>query len=68
MSWNGATEVDRWLVEAGSSAHCLDVLGSVPRSGYATAAEVHVPEDADFFRVSALDARGRVLGSSTGSL
>ncbi|MEO3755453.1 arylsulfotransferase family protein [Streptomyces sp. B6B3] len=68
MSWNGATEVDRWLVEAGSSAHCLDVLGSVSRSGYATAAEVRVPEDAGFFRVSALDARGRVLGSSTGSL
>ncbi len=68
MSWNGATEVDRWRVAAGASVDSLDVLGTVSSAGFATAAEVVVPEGAAVSRVSALDVEGNVLGSRTGTL
>jgi hypothetical protein len=64
MSWNGATEVASWRIEAGPSAGELDVLETVDRTGFETRAEVEAPEGAEVYRVSALDADGRVLGSA----
>ncbi|MGP3972306.1 arylsulfotransferase family protein [Streptomyces sp. 6N223] len=63
VSWNGATEVDGWRVEAGPSQEELTPLGVTPKTGFETAAEVFAPEDADVFRVTALDATGDPLGS-----
>jgi arylsulfotransferase ASST len=66
MSWNGDTEADRWRIEAGPSAGDLDVLETVARSGFETRAEIDVPEEeSGVYRVSALDADGRVLDSRT---
>jgi hypothetical protein len=65
MSWNGATEVDSWRIEAGSSAGDLDVVETVDRTGFETRAEVDVPDGDGVYRVSALDADGRVLDSRT---
>jgi hypothetical protein len=65
MSWNGATEVDSWRIEAGSSEDELTTLGTTPKSGFETGAEVIAPEDADVFRVTALDDSGEVLDSRT---
>ncbi|MGP3970379.1 arylsulfotransferase family protein [Streptomyces sp. 6N223] len=64
MSWNGATEVESWRIEAGPSAGELDVLETVDRTGFETRAEVDAPDGAEVYRVSALDADGRVLGSA----
>lgn len=57
VSWNGATEVARWRVTGGGETR------TVKRDGFET--RVSVPEGADRIRVSALDARGAVLGSHT---
>jgi hypothetical protein len=66
VSWNGATEVDRWRVEIGGEA-----VATVDRSGFETVVEV--PPGADgaegaegAWRISALDDAGKVLGSSSG--
>jgi Arylsulfotransferase (ASST) len=56
-SWNGATEVVRWQVLAGSS-----VVASARKSGFET--RIPVSSAAGSFTVRALDARGHVLGSS----
>jgi hypothetical protein len=64
MSWNGATEVDSWRIEAGPSAAALDVLATVDRTGFETRAEVEAPGGAEVYRVTALDADGRALGSA----
>jgi hypothetical protein len=55
-SWNGATEVARWQVLAGGS-----VVASARKSGFETRIPV---SSATSLTVRALDARGRVLGSS----
>ncbi|MGP4111950.1 arylsulfotransferase family protein [Streptomyces sp. 4N509B] len=65
MSWNGATEVDAWRVEAGASAEALTEVGTTPRAGFETGVRVVVPDDADVFRVTALDEEGRALDSRT---
>ena len=63
MSWNGATDVARWRVRAGSSAKKLrTVHRGVRRSGFETA--VTLRNRSRYFRVEALTARGRVLGRS----
>ena len=63
VSWNGATEVASWRVLAGSSSRSLVPIRTVPRLGFETAIEV--PPGYRAFRVQALGANGRVLGSST---
>ncbi|MGP4111146.1 arylsulfotransferase family protein [Streptomyces sp. 4N509B] len=65
VSWNGATEVADWRIQAGPDRGRLTTLGTVPRTGLETAAEVTVPEDADVLRVTALDEHGRALASRT---
>jgi hypothetical protein len=63
VSWNGATEVEAWRVEAGPSRQELTPLGITPKTGFETAAEVFAPGDADVFRVTALDASGNAVDS-----
>jgi hypothetical protein len=61
-SWNGATDVVRWRLEAGSSAGGLRALRSVPSRGFETV--IRAPASAAVVRVVALDGRGRVLAGS----
>jgi hypothetical protein len=61
-SWNGATQVASWRVLAGSGEGALRVAATKPRSGFETAIPVAGPSTA--FRLQALDARGRVIGTS----
>ncbi len=60
-SWNGATEVARWQVLAGSAAR-LRGVASKARDGFET--ELTARTRATHVAVRALDARGRVLGTS----
>ena len=62
VSWNGATEVDRWQVLAGPSASRLDAVGAAPWAGFETA--IAVNSDGPSFQAVALDDRGRELGRS----
>ncbi|MEO3750361.1 arylsulfotransferase family protein [Streptomyces sp. B6B3] len=64
-SWNGATEVVRWRIEAGPTVEELRPLGTTPSLGFETAVQTHPPDDAQVFRVTALDASGAPLGSRT---
>jgi arylsulfotransferase ASST len=58
-SWNGATELRRWQLLAGTP---LRPVRTVRASGFETA--VGLPASAGFVAVRALDGRGRVLGTS----
>jgi Arylsulfotransferase (ASST) len=60
-SWNGATEVTHWRIQAGAAAAKLAVVATVPRSGFETT--VQLPAAA-FVSVTALDAHGDALGSA----
>jgi hypothetical protein len=62
MSWNGATEVARWLVYAGSGASALGPIAAQRRGGFETA--IFVRADLPYFSVAALNADGGVLGRS----
>jgi hypothetical protein len=61
-SWNGATQVVSWKVLAGSSSATLESVTTAAKIGFETA--ITVPSSYRVFRVQALDARGRLLGSS----
>jgi hypothetical protein len=61
-SWNGATEVARWRILAGSDADHLSPVATVARRGFET--HVTVGSDAATFAVEALAADGSVLGRS----
>jgi hypothetical protein len=60
-SWNGATEVARWQVLAGRSASRLRGVASKAREGFETEIAARA---AAHVAVRALDARGKVLGTS----
>ncbi len=61
-SWNGATAVTQWRLLAGTSAHALAPIATVPYSGFETAiTSVTAPR---YLAVQALGAQGQVLGSS----
>jgi len=62
VSWNGATGVARWRLEAGSSPSSLESVGSAASSGFETV--MPAPPAAALVRVVALDAHGRVLAAS----
>jgi hypothetical protein len=63
VSWNGATEVASWRVLAGDTKDDLAAVGKeTPRSGFET--EIAVEGTAGFYAVEALDAAGKVLGTS----
>ncbi|GAD98924.1 hypothetical protein NFIA_002430 [Paecilomyces variotii No. 5] len=65
VSWNGATEVSEWQLEAFEqpSDESL-VLESVPKTGFET--RIDVPENTKypFFRIVALDSDGTALGQT----
>lgn len=65
VSWNGATNVDRWRIETGPAHSELTVAKTVDKTGFATEVEVTPPPGAEVIRVSALDAGGKVLGART---
>jgi hypothetical protein len=61
-SWNGATEVASWRVLAGQGGTAQQPLATAQKLGFETA--IGVPGGYTTFRVQALDASGRVLGTS----
>ncbi|HEY2319958.1 MAG TPA: arylsulfotransferase family protein [Solirubrobacteraceae bacterium] len=62
LSWNGATEVSHWRIDAGSRPTDLRRLGIAPRRGFETAVNLGTGEG--YVAVTALDARRRPLGRS----
>jgi hypothetical protein len=58
-SWNGATEVASWKVLAGAGG---TAVATAAKSGFETA--IPVGQAYDTFKVQALDAHGRVIGTS----
>ncbi len=61
-SWNGATQLVSWRVLAGSEAGRSSAVAVHAKEGFETAIEV--PQGAKRFELQALDAHGRVLGTS----
>ncbi|HWF36809.1 MAG TPA: arylsulfotransferase family protein [Solirubrobacteraceae bacterium] len=61
-SWNGATAVASWKVLAGPGRRRLAALQTVARHGFETT--VRLRSRRVRFEVQALDARGRILGTS----
>jgi EmrB/QacA subfamily drug resistance transporter len=61
-SWNGATRVAAWRVLGRAGPGALRPLATGARAGFETA--IPVASGAGDFQVQALDARGRVLGTS----
>ncbi len=61
-SWNGATEVAHWQLNAGSSVQRLAEVTRAARSGFET--QITAPA-AEYVSVTALDREGRPLGSSS---
>ena len=61
-SWNGATQLASWRVMAGASTGRLAGVKSAVKSGFETA--IALPQGYTSFQLEALDARGRVIGTS----
>jgi hypothetical protein len=62
VSWNGATEVAHWRVDAGPRPSDLRRVGAIPRRGFETAINLGTSEG--YVALTALDAHGRALGRS----
>jgi hypothetical protein len=62
VSWNGATEVAAWRLEAGPRRGELEETLTRPRESFETS--LPVPRRRGFAAAVALDARGRALGRS----
>ena len=62
VSWNGATEVAAWRLEAGPQPDGLEAVLTRPRKGFETS--LPVPPNSRFAVAVALDSDGRVLGRS----
>ena len=61
-SWNGATELRRWRVLGLTGSGHSRVIAEKPKTGFEMA--ISVPAAATRFRLQALDASGRVIGTS----
>ncbi len=61
-SWNGATQVVSWRVLGGAGASHMAVVATAAKAGFETA--IAVPQSYASFEVQALDAAGRVIGTS----
>jgi EmrB/QacA subfamily drug resistance transporter len=61
-SWNGATQVASWRVRAGESEEALTAVAQARKSAFETS--IALDRSYPTFEVEALDARGRVLGTS----
>lgn len=62
VSWNGATAVATWRLLGGPNATSLAPVDTVPREGFETVIPVAAPPP--YLQAQALDAQGRVLGTS----
>jgi hypothetical protein len=62
-SWNGATEVASWRVLAGTAANALTPRAAMPDSGFESS--ITLPDAYPYVSVQALDAAGRLLGTSS---
>jgi hypothetical protein len=62
VSWNGATEIDSWRIDAGPDAQTLKPVGTSPWTGFETA--IVVDAVGPSFQAVALDATGAELGTS----
>ncbi|KAI5919397.1 hypothetical protein F4810DRAFT_724604 [Camillea tinctor] len=66
VSWNGATEVDRWVLLMSDDIRTLNggdrVVARSPRTGFETG--FFVDNNATFARVAALDRHGVILGAT----
>jgi hypothetical protein len=62
VSWNGATDVRRWRILAGTSASALHPVVTHRRTGFETSVEIGA---AGTVSVEALDASGAVIGRAT---
>ncbi|HWJ49594.1 MAG TPA: MFS transporter [Solirubrobacteraceae bacterium] len=61
-SWNGATKVASWKILAGADASRMIAVASAAKSGFETA--IPVPQSYGSYRLEALDAKGRTIGTS----
>ena len=64
MSWNGATEVDRWRLVAGPDEDNVTQETSVQKTSFETSIPV-LDEASQYVVVEALDANGDVLATAT---
>jgi hypothetical protein len=62
VSWNGATEVDRWEVLTGPTVQQLARVRTVAKRGFETA--LPLPAGSGYVAVRALARNGQVLGTS----
>jgi hypothetical protein len=62
VSWNGATDVARWRLLAGSSPTRLSFVASAPRAGFETS--IAAPAAGRYVAVQALDRSGAIIGAS----
>ncbi|MFN8621442.1 MAG: arylsulfotransferase family protein [Chloroflexota bacterium] len=62
VSWNGATDVVRWRLLAGTGPDALEPAGETKRAGFETA--LPLPAGAAAIAVAALDGQGRELARS----
>jgi outer membrane protein assembly factor BamB len=62
VSWNGATEIDSWRIDAGAHPKALKPVGSSPWAGFETS--IVVDTEGPSFQAIALDADGNELGRS----
>ena len=62
VSWNGATEVAHWRVDAGPRPSDVRRVGAIPRRGFETAINLGTSEG--YVALTALDAHGRALAQS----
>jgi hypothetical protein len=63
VTWNGATDVARWLVSTGSHPSGVRPMGVARRHGFETAIRLPAHHGA-YAKVTALDSAGRHLASS----
>ena len=61
VSWNGATNVAKWVVQGGSSSGSLHTVASAAKNGFETAITF---SRQTYVRVQALDGAGHVLSTS----
>lgn len=61
-SWNGSTQTAAWVVYAGCSPHHLTKIKKVKKEGFET--EIPVHNRGPFFKVKALNEKGKVIGES----
>ena len=61
-SWNGDTQVTSWRVLAGPSASQLSPVATHAKTGFETV--ITLAKAGQVFKVQALDAKGKVLGTS----